>query len=359
MRNVIQSLVVMGIMSSGCTSEHVSFELREAALVELPGAPWPGTDRFGATDCNNPVHWHDGLMYVFSSTGHPYRSCGPDLFHLAGPPARIAFDNERDWNMGGRWFEATWQDEDGTLYGWYHNEPPNVCDRRKPRDWSVTAPRIGAAVSRDNGLNWTDLGIVLEAPPDALVCNTPNGYFAGGNGDFCVIPDEKREFLYFLISTYHSSVVEQGISIARMPYAARDNPVRKAVKWYQGRWSEPGLGGHVTPIIPVTVDWHDPTPDAVWGPSVHWNTFLRRYVILFNRAVDARWKQGGVYITFNPRLDEPGGWSAPSLVLSDLNTDEWYPQIIGMAEGESDKQAGCSARLFIRGKSRWEISFRK
>lgn len=337
----------------------VSFDLRDAPLVELPGAPWPGTDRFGATDCNNPVHWDGGTMYVFSSVLHPYRSSGPDLFHLAGPPQRIDFGDGQTWKMGGRWFEATWRDEGENLYAWYHNEPPDVCERRKPRDWFVTAPRIGVAVSHDNSLNWRDMGIVLESPPDALVCDTPNGYFAGGNGDFSVILDGRGEYLYFLISTYHRDVAEQGISIARMPYADRDDPVGKVVKWHQGGWSEPGLGGHVTPIIPARVDWHAPMPDAFWGPSIHWNTYLKRYVMLFNRSIDPHWKQEGVYLSSSANLDDPGAWSSPTKVLGDLGADEWYPQVIGTNAGESDKLAGRVARLFVRGKSRWEIIFNR
>ncbi len=62
----------------------------------------------------------------------------------------------------------------------------------------LTAPGIGAAVSRDEGHTWDDLGILIEGGPGTLNYATQNYYFAGGNGDFSVILDRRGEFFYFL-----------------------------------------------------------------------------------------------------------------------------------------------------------------
>src|SRR5689334_13343471 len=75
------------------------------------------------------------------------------------------------------WIESVWQDADGTIYGWYHNEPGGVCPNS-----TLTAPRIGALVSTDGGASFTDLGIVLSTG-DPLNCAAKNGFFAGGHGD--------------------------------------------------------------------------------------------------------------------------------------------------------------------------------
>jgi hypothetical protein len=85
-----------------------------------------------------------------------------DLFHL-GTASPTKYENKVN---GGRRIEATYKDEDGTLYGWYHNEPHPVCPTRE----SLTAPLIGAVRSPDNGANWHDLGFILQAPPDSLSC---------------------------------------------------------------------------------------------------------------------------------------------------------------------------------------------
>jgi len=170
-------------------------------------------------------------------------------------------------------------------------------------------PRIGAAVSEDNGLYWRDLDTVLQCPDDALRADTVNKYFGGGNGDFSVILDERGEWFYFLISTYHADPAEQGVSIARMRYEDRDAPRGKVFKWREGKWESPGIGGRVTPIFPAAVDWHRADADAFWGPSVHYNTHLERYAILMNRTRDKDWTQEGVYISFNPDIADPTRWT--------------------------------------------------
>ena len=307
-------------------------------------------------DCNSGAHWDGDVLYMFYSTGHPFRSHGPDLMHLSRPSQRCTFDNEKTWNMGGRWIEATHKAADGKLYMWYHNEPPLEGGR--------TAPRIGQMVSDDNGLTWRDQGLVLEAPSGSNNPQSANFYFVGGNGDFCVNADRRNKYLYFFISTYNKDVGQQGVAVARMDYADRDNPRGKVMKWYNGRWGEPGIGGLVSPIFNVAVDWHLPNVDAFWGPSIHWNSHLNCWVMLLNRAKDKDWSQEGIYISFNMKgLDSPGGWSKPVKILdaAELEKSKWYPQVVGTDKAlrQTDKLAGQKARLFVAGLSKWEITFLK
>jgi len=327
-----------------------SVVLRKAALVQFPGV----------VDCNSPSHWEGGTFYVFNSAPDPFRSSGSDLSRLSTPTA-TKYNNKAN---GGRWIEATHKDASGTLYGWYHNEPHPVCESKH----ELTAPRIGAVSSQDNGATWQDLGFILEAPADSLFCDTENKYFAGGNGDFSVILDKKGEYFYFFISTYHRNTAEQGMSVARMSFSDRNSPTGKVWKWYQGKWKEPGLGGHVSPIFPVARDWNRRDADAFWGPSVHWNSHVNMYVIFLNRAIDGDWKQEGIYVTFNRDLSDPASWSSPRRILEQSEITSvpkmqagWYPQVVGTdtSQHETDKLAGRVARLFVHGKSVWEIVFAK
>ena len=255
--------------------------------------------------------------------------------------------------MGARWIEATHKARDGKLYMWYHNEPPLPGGR--------TAPRIGTMVSTDNGLSWRDLGIVIKAPPGSNNDASANKYFVGGNGDFTVIADHENEYLYFYTSTYHKDTAEQGVAVARMRYEDRDGPIGKVFKWHKGEWTQPGLGGQVTPIFTVQTDWHKPDADAFWGPSIHWNTHLKTWVMLLNRAKDKDWAQEGIYASFNPDLGAPAGWTQPVKILdaADLEKSKWYPQVVGIdtSRDETDKLAGKVARLFAAGVSKWEITF--
>jgi hypothetical protein len=350
----VASLFV-GVTGLGQTQQNASNEgvpsvvLRKAELVQFPGV----------VDCNSPGHWEGGTFYVFNSAPDPFRSSGSDLSHL-GTATVTTYHNKAN---GGRWIEATHKDAD-TLYGWYHNEPHPVCEANP----KLTAPRIGAVSSQDNGANWKDLGFILEAPPDSLFCGTENKYFAGGNGDFSVILDNKGGYFYFFISTYHKNTAEQGVAIARMSYSDRKSPTGKVWKWYHGNWNEPGLGGHVSPIFPVSRDWNRRDADAFWGPSVHWNSYVNSYVILLNRAIDGDWKQEGIYVTFSHDLSDPASWTSPQRILERgeiIRVPEmkagWYPQVVGTdtSQHETDKLAGRVSRLFVHGKSVWEIAFAK
>ncbi|MGH9938311.1 MAG: hypothetical protein ACREAM_18870 [Blastocatellia bacterium] len=327
-------------------------ELREASLVSLPGGR-DGSGRIHSIDSNSPAEWDDaGNLFVFTSSQWPYRSSGSSLFNLSWPAQAVTIWPRADVR-GGQWIEATYRADDGTLYGWYHNEPPGLCGGSR-----LTAPRIGALVSRDDGLTWQDLGIVLQAPPDSLYCDTKNYYFAGGNGDFSVVLDRSGQYLYFFISVYHRQFWEQGVAVARMSFEDRDNPAGKVWKWRDGAWNEPGLGGRVTTTFPALIDWHRENANALWGASVHFNTHLETYVMLLNHAVDRNWSQEGIYISFNGNLEDPRGWSEPQR-LPIYQQIGWYPQVIGLDGGGTDKLAGQVSRLFISGRSLWEIVFHR
>ncbi|MEK7831412.1 MAG: hypothetical protein AAB401_10030 [Acidobacteriota bacterium] len=328
-------------------------ELRDATPVNLPGGQ-DNTGRIHSIDCNSPVEWDStGNMFVFTSSQQPFRSSGTSMFDLSFPalPVYVA---PRAGVSGGQWIEATFRADDGKLYGWYHNEPPGLCGSSS----RLTAPRIGALVSNDDGLTWQNLGIVLDAPAGSLNCSTSNYYFAGGNGDFTVIADQNREYFYFFVSTYHRQVSEQGVAVARMRLEDLGNPVGKVWKWLDGGWNSPGLGGRVTVTFPALIDWHRTNANAYWGPSVHYNTHLETYVMLLNRAVDRNWTQEGVYVSYNKNPEDPHGWSAPGR-LPIFNNFGWYPQVIGMGGGETDKVSSQVARLFTSGRSYWEIVFHR
>lgn len=78
--------------------------------------------------------------------------------------------------------------------------------------------------------------------------------------------------------------------------------------------------------------------------------------MLLNKAKGQGWKQEGIYISFNEELANPLGWSQPEKIFSE---GRWYPQVIGLEKGETDKLAGKRARFFMGGVSQWEIVFSK
>ena len=183
--------------------------------------------------------------------------------------------------------------------------------------------------------------------------------------------DPDREFLYIFYSEYLYDLSGQGVAAARMAWADRDAPRGRVDVWQNHVWMPPAeevtteddetvtsnwIYPVGTPLFTTTRSWHDPegVADAFWGPSVHWNSYLRQYVMLLNRTEDVDFTQEGIYVSFNARLDTPDSWLAPRQVLAG---GSWYPQIMGLEYGGSDKQAGQLARFFMSGSSSYLLEF--
>lgn len=297
-------------------------------------------------DSNTATFWRDGLLHVYTSTSHPVLNVFDKDLNLISSTS-IHVDSDRHFPM---WIESVYQHENGRLYAWYHHEVIDLCP-----DSSYTAPEIGALVSTDGGRTFRDLGIVMRSG-DPINCSAENGYFASGHGDFSVIVDQNKEWVYFLFGSYGGDVTGQGVSIARMHFSFLSQPVGTVWKYFQGDWSEPGLYGRTSPVFPASVSWADRETDAFWGPSIHWNTYLQTYVVLLNRSCcDTDWPQEGVYLTMNADLSDPSGWTEPIRIIEG---GDWYPWFLGAEEGETSSSAGQRTHLFLRQNSEYDVYFR-
>ena len=343
------------VMSAGSSPGGV--QLLSAAAMRLPGA----------VDSNSPIVRDlvdgEGALFVMTSfAGRPSTAAGESISAMgAASPADVA-----PWPGGGVWMEAIVEDT-GTWYGYYHNEV--VATAECGATAAKMIPRIGAARSVDHGATWESLGIVLEAPPNTSACSTKNRYFVGGVGDLSVMLSPDRQDLYIFYSEYMKAPATQGVAVARLAWADRDDPAGKVMVWRTRTWipasvvtTDDGTGAWSYPaglaIFPPTQPWHDSkaSVDAFWGPSVHWNTYLNEYVMLLNRAKDESFGQEGIYVSYAPRLDDPRLWSAPVKIL---NGGSWYPQVVGTGADGTDKIAGETARFFMAGQSQHVIRFSK
>lgn len=299
----------------------------------------------GAADSNNPVYRPSGRFVAFQSLGVPLYVEG--AAQASALKARGVMLNT--FAHIPMWIESVWPDDDGTLYGWYHHEQW-ICKS------GLSAPVIGALISRDGGKTFEDLGIVLESgyPAD---CSAKNGFFSSGHGDFTVLLDNSRQYFYFYFTNYSGPADSQGVALARMSFSARTRPAGQVWKHYQNNWTEPGIKGRVTSILPAKASWTRADTDSFWGPSMHWNTHLQQFVMLLNRSCcESGWPQEGIYVSFNPDLAIPSNWSAPAKILS-ADQAQWYPQVIGRPPAGTDRLAGRIARFYMRGDSDYEIVF--
>lgn len=339
-----------------------------ASLSVAPVLSLPGT-----VDSNSPVMWDldEGQRKLFVMTsfaGQPTVASGPGLDRMSARTEITLLPHPGY----GVWMEAIVTDDVETWYGFYHNEWPATACGRGDR----FVPRIGAAKSTDRGKSWQNLGIVLQSPQSTTACDSSNRYVIGGVGDLSVMLDADKKYLYIFYSQYQRQREAQGVAVARLRWADRDKPSGRVTLWRSSAW-EPNAGQRelvlstpgtmrrrlewtypaATPLVATSQAWHDGDDkvDAYWGPSVHWNTSIRQYVMLLNRAKDENYGQEGIYVSYSPTLDNPSLWSPPQKLL---NGGKWYPQVVGLAPGTgTDKSAGAVARFFLGGRSDWMINF--
>jgi hypothetical protein len=255
--------------------------------------------------------------------------------------------------------ESVVADDQGTWYGYYHHErPADECDRPDRQ-----LPRIGALRSRDRGETWEDLGVIIDAPPSSASCGSTNRFVLGGVGDVSAMLDSAKRDLYLYFSQYSGGVDRQGVAVARLAWADRDNPSGKVTIFNNGAWlpaSRLPDGSFAYPpgtvVHRASQPFHDGRDDAgvFWGASIHWNTHLEQYVMMLNRAGNEQFGNEGIYISYSPTIDTPLSWTAPQKLLDGGN---WYPQVVGLQEGSgTDRLAGRMARFFLLGRSnRWIV----
>jgi hypothetical protein len=337
----------------------------------LPSARLVPAPRFvvpGAVDSNIPMVWDlvDGRPNLFAMAswgGIPALFAGSEMARLQ-PMPDVSVVPHPGWGI---WIEAIIPDDQGTWYGYYHHEvPAEMCGSS---DRAI--PRIASARSTDHGLTWEDLGPILEAPPDGYSCASTNRFVVGGVGDLSAMLDPESEDLILFFSMYSIDPAAQGVAVARLRWADRDRPGGRVMVWQKGVWlparrvegataddAERWEYPNGTPLVHVTKPWHDGdmAADAFWGPSVHWNTHLQRYVMLLNRTKDESFNNEGIYVSYARTLENPDEWSTPRKIM---NGGGWYPQVAGLEAGEgTDKQAGARGRFFTTGRSEYYIELR-
>ena len=302
-----------------------------------------------------------------STAGAPRLATGPNLTRL-GPAQDVAFSPHPG---NGVWMEAIVVDDEGTWYGYYHNENPAVGCGRPDR----AVARIGSARSVDAG---PQLGRPRRdsRSSDRLDCLR----FTQSLCDWRRRRSE-RDAQCRKDGSVHlfQPIPAASLRTRRRSGSARVGKSRPAVRPRHGLdrrrlvaialqphvddrrlWQHPPDLARVpvgTPLAPTTLAWHDGDGkvDAFWGPSVHWNESIEQYVMLLNRAKDESYSQAGIYVSFAPRLDDPRLWTMPQRLMS---AERWYPQVIGLTTGSgTDKVAGATARLFLGGRSDWVINF--
>jgi hypothetical protein len=187
----------------------------------------------------------------------------------------------------------------------------------------------GIAKSTDEGLTWRDLGLIISFP----IPYTANG--AGDIGDPTLVPytdpssQQKYFYLFFSHHCWTTSTAACSnftyLSVARASYeelltdAMMDSSVSGLFhKYYQGSWSQPGLGGKASETFPRVTGETDGDFEVAWSAS------RNRFVAIGDNAQ---------YITYGESTDGLHWPSMQILVGTNPQTPVYaYANAIGIGD---------------------------
>jgi hypothetical protein len=195
---------------------------------------------------------------------------------------------------------------------------------------------LGLAVSLDDGLHWTDLGeIVRLNQPYAMDL----AGFDLGSPRLVYSPDEKYFYLYFpdwIANGTPQPTITTLVSVARAPIASvleaafGKHPHAAAFKkYYQGTWSQPGIGGLST----------DLNPDAGYAGSsnVAYDSAFERYVMITDDTE---------HIAYAESVDGLV-WTLPVLLKQDENSQTSFDYAVPIGTDEEPNILGASFDVFF------------
>ncbi len=177
----------------------------------------------------------------------------PTGLTATNPPAGSTYSQKNFCDLVGVWVDP----DTGDWYGLVHNEfTPEPFGANSFSHYDA----IDYAKSTDQGKTWTILGHAITSPYSTSRGDTtafPNGTFYYGDGDPRLFVDYASGYFYVY---YASRVVPKagtsgstgGLAhVARAPISSK-MASSSWQKWYNGTWTEAGVGGEESNMVPVT-----------------------------------------------------------------------------------------------------------
>ncbi|MFQ6141922.1 RICIN domain-containing protein [Streptomyces seoulensis] len=230
---------------------------------------------------------------------------------------------------------GVWTDPDtGDWYGLVHNE-----FTPQPFGDGVHYDAIDYAVSTDQGRTWSIKGHALTSPYSTKRGDTaafPNQTYYYGDGDQRLFVDAASGYFYVY---YGSRVVEKGSGwkafqehVARAPISAKMAP-GSWQKWYDGAWSQPGVGGKESNMVPAgsagstgytpVSGEYDPANTGTVSQQIAAGKMpATSPLFVMDIAYDAYL---GLYIGEPQAVDQSGNAPQQLYATDDLATQKWYP----------------------------------
>ena len=205
----------------------------------------------------------DGEFWVLFKNGYRddvHRYQGTNIENAKRrPDSSASFPVRAPYMLGGMWYDAS----EKKLYAPMHCETPGYA-RNINR-------QIHLATSMDKGKTWHYEGAIVTRDDPRKLRTGPDFSgvsWDGGDGDFYTYVDERGGYVYLYTNHYMWAKPD-----SQAPALVRHHVARCAIadkmapgkwkKFYNGSWSEPGLGGKST--------W-------VNGYCVMYNAYLKKYI---------------------------------------------------------------------------------
>lgn len=254
---------------------------------------------------------------------------GADIEHLTRARKVLSPGKHGSYDNGYAGIAGVFRNEPGKIYALYHAE-----------DQEGMAPIAGgipgfyacvaAATSSDEGRTWQKLG-------PAITSSLPRTWAAypeqadRGIGEPCLIANPSGKYLY----AYYTDHTRSDSSGVQIGMARASLPVKTPGwnKYFNGRFTEPGIGGKNTPVISAH---HLKEADAIM-PYVTYSGTLQSYVMLFNvncwreLAEPTRPAVSGIYVCYSKDGIQ---WSEPERLIADYavarigSSVAWHPSIL-------------------------------
>lgn len=232
---------------------------------------------------------------------------------------------------------GTWVDPDtGDWIGLVHNE-----FTPQPFGDSLHYDAIGYAVSTNHGKTWTIKSQVITSPYSTLRGDTaafPNQTYYYGDGDPRLFVGTASGYFYVY---YGSRVVDKSggwkafyAHVARAPIADKMAPGSWR-KWYDGTWTQPGLGGRESNMVPISTanttgytppakEYKPGTPGTADQQIAAGQMPPTSPLFVMNITYDAYL---GLYIGEPQAVDQSGNAPQQFYATDNLSTQKW--QLIG------------------------------
>jgi hypothetical protein len=194
---------------------------------------------------------------------------------------------------------------------------------------------LGLAVSKDDGLHWTDLGEIIR--PNQPYESDLAG-FDLGSPQLIGSPDGKYFYVYFpdWIANGTTQPTATIVSVARAPIATvleaafGERPHAAAFeKYYQGEWRQPGIGGLSTDL--------NPNAGYAGAANVAYDSAFDRYVIIADDTV---------HISYAESVDGLI-WTLPVLLRQDENNQTSFDYAVPIGTGDDPNILGEQFYVFF------------